>query len=191
MPEETGCIHIEIGSEPTCPTPVGGTRARAAAINFDDLDDDTPFTYDSEGKITAINLKVGKMAYLFTGFRNDVKKTDEVINPGVGLNQFKHGGGWVIYERTQEQKNNIEKLARGKFVLVLENKGKDADALEVLGSKCGVEIVAGPIRNAHENGGFFIMNFATIDGEFEPKLPQTLGATYAAGVTILENLLGS
>ncbi len=186
------CDTITIGSEADCSAlPSGGTRARAIVINLDDFDEDAPFTENADGKITAINLKPGKSGHLFTGFRNDVKKTDEVINPGVGLNQFKHGAGWVIYERTQEQKNNIEKLARGKFAVILENKGKDADALEIIGLRVGVEIVPGKIRDAHENGGFFIVNFATIDGEFEPKLPQTVGATYALGIVIADALAGS
>jgi len=99
--------------------------------------------------------------------------------------------GWVVYERTQAQKNNIEKLARGKFVVFVENKGKDADAWEVLGKDVGVEIVAGPIRNAHENGGFFVLNFSTAEGEFEGKLPQTLGTSYANATTLIANLLAS
>lgn len=186
------CDTITLGNEADCDNlPSGGTVARAIVINHADLDPDAPFTEDADGNITAINLLAGKYAHLFTGFRNDVKKTDEVVNPGVGLNQFKHGAGWVIYSRLQVQKNNVEKLARGKFVVILENKGKDADALEVIGKKVGVEIVPGVIRNAHENGGFFMLNFATIDGEFEPKLPQTLGATYAAGNAIVDALLGS
>lgn len=186
------CEEITIGSEADCENlPVGGTKARLGIINFVDLDADNPYTEDASGKITAINLKPGKIMHLFTGFRNDVKKSDEVINPGVGLNQLKHILGWVVYERTQEQKNNIEKLIRGKFVAVAENKGGDADALEVLGLRSGLEIVPGPIRNAHENGGFFMINMSTSEGDFEPKLPQTLGMTYAAGVTIFDGLLTS
>lgn len=180
------CGRITMGSEIDCDNiPRGGTRNRAIAFNFDDVE--AP-TLDSEGKITTFNVADGAVGYIFMGFRNDVKKSDEVINPGVGLNQFKHLGGWVIYERTQEQKNNIEKLAKGRFVLILENKGRDADAVEVIGLDVGVEIVAGAIRNAHENGGFFIMNFATPEGEYESKLPRTLGTSYSNAQTLLDAL---
>jgi len=186
------CEEITIGSEADCTAlPIGGTRARFVFINHNDLDDDNPFTEDVNGKITAINLKPGKTGHLFTGFRNDMKKTDEVVDPGVGLQQLKHTAGLVIYERTQAQKNNIEKLIRGKFVVLGENRGKDADALEVIGLRSGVQVTPGVIRNAHENGGFFMVNLATADGDYEPKLPQTLGATYAAGLTIFDSLSGS
>jgi len=185
-----GCGNITVGSSADCDNlPAGGTRARLILVNTDDINPDTGFTEDGTYRITDVNLIAGRSGYTFTGFRNDVKKTDEVVNPGIGLNQFKHGCGWVIYERTQAQKNNIEKLARGRFVAFVENKGRDADALECLGKDVGLEIVIGPIRNAHENGGFFMINLATPDGEFESKLPQTVGTSYDNGQDVLDNII--
>lgn len=185
-----GCSTIDRGSSADCANlPAGGTNARVIVANFADITGWTESTLDE--RITGFTMTSGTMAYEFTGFRNDVKKSEEVVNPGIGINQFKHNAGWVIYERTQAQKNNIEKLSRGKFVLFIENKGKDADAWEVIGKDVGVEIVAGPIRNAHENGGFFVLNFSTAEGEFEGKLPQTLGTTYANALTLVADLIAS
>lgn len=182
------CGVITIGSDPDCDViPNGGTRARVGVINYDDMDE--PPTLDADGRITALNLVAGKTGFAFVGFRNDVKKSDEVINPGVGLNKFKHNLGFVIYERTQEQKNNIEELAKGRFVVIAENKGKDADAFEVVGIAVGLEIVVGPIRNAHENGGFFVLSFSTPEGEFENKLPQSLGTSYANALTLFDTYI--
>jgi hypothetical protein len=181
------CGTIDLGSDPDCDAiPKGGTRARVIVINFDDIE---TFAEDADGRITSITLVAGAGSYLFTGFRNDVKKSDDVANPGVGLNQFLHKTGWVIYERTQEQKNNVENLARGRFVVIAENKGRDDDAVEVIGIDVGVEIVAGPIRNAHENGGFFMLNFSTPEGEYEGKLPRSLGTDYDDAQTIIDALL--
>ena len=179
------CGTISIGSSLDCDSiPKGGTRARVGVFNYDDV---TGVTTDADGRITAITLADGAQGYVFTGFRNDVKKSEEVVDPGVGLNQFRHLIGWVIYERTQEQKNNIERLAKGRFVVVAENKGKDDDAIEVIGLGVGVEIVAGAIRNAHENGGFFLVNFATPEGEHETKLPQSLGTDYENALTLFDS----
>lgn len=184
----SGCSSIGVGSAADCANlPIGGTRPRLIVINFDDITD----WDDSNGTITQITMSPGTVGYEFTGFRNDVKKMDDVTNPGIGINQFKHSLGWVIYERTQAQKNNIERLARGRFVVIAENKGKDDNALEVYGKGVGLEIVPGTIRNAHENGGFFVVNFATPDGEHEGKLPQTLGLTYSAGVAMIADILAS
>lgn len=185
-----GCGNITRGSSADCDNlPSGGTRARLVLVNVDDLNENTGFVENGDYKITDVNLIAGRSGYTFTGFRNDMKKTTEVINPGIGLNQFKHTCGWVIYERTQVQKNNIEKICRGKFVAFVENKGRDDDALEVLGKDVGLEIVVGPIRNAHENGGFFMINMATAEGEFESKLPQTVGTSYDNGQDILDNVI--
>ena len=184
------CGYIDRGSNADCENlPPGGTRARFVVVNFEDITGWTESTAD--GRITGFTQTSGTQGYEFTGFRNDMKKTDEVVNPGIGLNQLKHGCGWVIYERTQVQKNNIEKLVRGKFIVFAENKGKDADAFEVIGKDVGVEIVPGVIRNAHENGGFFVISMATAEGEFESKLPQTLGTSYANAVTLIADLLAS
>lgn len=185
-----GCSTIDRGSAADCESlPSGGTRARVIVANFEDITGWTESTLD--GRITGFTMAAGTSAYEFTGFRNDVKKSDEVVNPGIGINQFKHNVGWVIYERTQAQKNNVEKLARGKFIVFAENRGKDADAFEVIGKDVGVEIVAGPIRNAHENGGFFVLNFSTAEGEYESKLPQTLGTSYSNALTLIADLLAS
>lgn len=183
-----GCSNIDVGSSADCANlPAGGTRARLILVNFDDIID----WDDTNGKITQVSMLPGTKGYEFTGFRNDVKKTDEVVDPGIGIMQVKQGLTWVIYERTQAQKNNIERLFRGRVVAFAENKGKDADAFEVLGKDVGLGIVPGPIRNSHENGGFFVINMATPDGEFEGKLPQTLGATYSAGLALIADILSS
>lgn len=181
---------IELGFTPGTTVPAGGTRKRIWAINFEDLDRTSgdPFTYDAAGKIITINLLSGKVAYPITAFRTDVKKSDEIISPGLGPNQFKHAASFVIADRTQDQKNSIEQYSRSKVVLVAENLGVDADGFELLGRQAGLEIVAGKIRDAHENGGYFTLSFATLDGEFETKLPQTVGASYSDGLTIMTAL---
>lgn len=173
------------GSAPDCDNiPRGGTRPLIIGINYDEINGQP--TYDSDGRVLSIPLVPGAQAYRFYGFRNDVKKSDEVINPGVGINQFKHNAGFVIYERTQDDKNNIERLCKGRSVWITESKGKDADACEVHGLDVGMEIVPGSIRNAHENGGFFMLNFSTPEGEYESKLPRSLGTDYEDAQDIID-----
>ena len=183
---------IDFGFDPgASERPVGGTRKRIIGWNYDDMDftSGDPFTYDGNEKITAVTLLAGKVAFELTGFRTDVKKNDEVISLGLGPNQLKHSASFVICDRTQEQKNSIEKYMRAKVVIAAENLGADADAWEVLGRKSGLEIVPGKIRDAHENGGYFTLSFATLEGEYESKLPQTLGASYADGLAIVTALI--
>lgn len=186
------CGEITIGSAADCNNlPSGGTVAEVTVFNYDDVES---YTEDSDGVISDIVLKAGKTGFKFTGFRNDVKKTEEVIIPDTGAPGFKHTASFIVYNRDQITKNNIENLARGKFVLIVENKGKDNAAFEVVGKGVGVSIVAGVIRDAHANGGFFVLSFATADGdgEIENKLPQTLFDTdYATTAALVESLSAS
>lgn len=188
------CGSITRGSEADCDDiPEGGTRARLLLANYDDV---TDLPEDADGNIIGIDLVDGAFLYEFLGFRNDVKKSEEVIKPDIGIPKFKHNAGFVIYERTQIQKNNVENIARGTFIAFIENKGKDADVFEVVGKGVGLKIVAGPIRNAHENGGFFVISLATADdeGDLENRLPQTLqiagsGTIYQNNLSYLDALL--
>jgi len=191
--------------------PQSGTRDRIVLINFADV---TKIYTNDDGKIVEILLKsstsggieldaeldaefgsdtvVYGSGYVFTGFRNDVKKSDEVVKREKSNKRFKHNVGFVIYDLTQAQKNNIRNLVRGRVLAIVENKGRDADSIEVLGKECGLQIVGGPIRNAHEDGGFFIINLATPDNgvELERKLPQTLGISYEHGLSLIDILTG-
>lgn len=167
--------------------PDGGTRARLILINYEDVDR----YIEENGKITDIILLAGKFGYEFTGFRNDVKKSEEVVRRETSKTRFTHAVGFVVYEVIQVQKTNVENIAKGRFVAIVENKGKDDDSIEVLGRECGLEIVDGQIRNAHENGGVYVLNLSTPDNgvEFETRLPQTLGDSYTDGLDIITDLL--
>ena len=188
------CGAIDRGSSADCDNlPVGGTEARMILMNNADISD---YDVDADGNVTDITLNPGAFAYEFIGFRNDMKATQEAITPDVGPTRFKHGVGLNIYEMTQLQKNNIEKLARGNVVAIVENRGKDANAHEVFGKGVGLQIVPGVLRNAHENGGLYVLSLATPDGEglTEPKLPQTLvvagsGSAYENNLAFIEDLL--
>lgn len=188
------CGSIVMGSGADCDNiPASGTRARLLVGNYDEIEE---LVEDDDGNIIDIVMAPGAYLYEFLGFRNDVKKSEEVIKPDVGVSKFKHNIGWVVYENTQIQKNNVENIVRGRFIAFAENKGKNANVFEVVGKEVGVEIVAGAIRNAHENGGFFVISLSTPDdqGELESKLPQTLmlpgsGSVYQNNLAGLAALL--
>lgn len=153
------CGTITIGSNPDCDNlPVAGTKTRALVMNYDDV---SGYTEDIDGNITGITLTPGSYAHEFIGYRNDVKSSQDVVRPDTGITQFMHHFGMTIYDRTQVQKNNVQNLSRGLFVVIVENRGNDEGSFEVLGLDVGLEMNAGPIRNSHENGGFFILTFST------------------------------
>lgn len=182
------CGRITFGSSADCnDLPEGGTRARLILMNYADVES---IEEDDNGIITAINLVVGTQAYEFLGFRADVKKDDGVIKTK-RKNRFSHSIGFVIYEDDQLQKNNIKELAKGRFIAIAENNGKDENSIEVVGRNVGLRSAPGVVRDAHENGGMFLLTLRTPNNghEFEKKLPQTLGYSYGEALVIIDGLL--
>lgn len=182
------CGRITIGSEPGCDDlPDAGTRARLILCNWSDVE--RIYTND-EGKIVNIILRIGKYGHEFLGFRSDVQKSDEVVRREQSKQRFTHAVSFVVYQQDQIQKTNLVNLVKGRFLAIVENKGKEVDSIEVLGRECGLQIVAGQIRNAYESGGMFTIGLATPDNgvEFEKKLPQTLGISYQNGLDIIDSL---
>jgi hypothetical protein len=163
------CGEIVIGSAPDlCNPPAGGTEAVAYVWNYSDLESITYQDDDPEKPITAITMKAGKNVYKFTGLNQAFLKSEDFArSASTGIGRFKHKHTLVIYERAQEQKNNIKNLGNARIMAVLVNRGQDDDKFELAGMDVGMELQAGEIRNAYANDGFFVLNMATPEGEVE------------------------
>jgi len=109
-----------------------------------------------------------------------------------GLANYKHFNTVVIYERTQEQKDNIAELANAKVVAVLFNNGLDDDSIEIAGKNVGMQLAPGTIRDMFANDGLFVLALATPEGEIENETApmQTVFITSrAATIAMLEATL--
>lgn len=206
------CHLLERGSIPDCDElPIGGTETRLILINWDDVlyiyvsnglggggsvwDSTFDFTFgpvvsgSAIGVITQIVLKPLKQAYEFFGFKQDIKKNEEAVNNGKLKTRFIHSTELIIYEIDQVQKKNLQRMAKGRFMAIVENKGKGDDAFELLGKECGLKMRL--LRDAHETNGVYKIALQTPDNgvEYERKLPQTVGTSYANGLNIIDGLL--
>lgn len=185
------CGKITLGSSVDCTNPLrAGTMPRLFLFNYEDV---TAVTESSStpNLLTALTLASNTVGYVFEGFKQDVKPTQEIIAPSNGLNQFKHSVNFLVYNIDQLQKNNIQRLAKGKFIAVVENKGKTSNSFEVYGLGSGLEIVPGVARDSFANGGGYLITLATSDVEFETKLPQTIFSTdYATTKALIEEYAG-
>lgn len=180
------CYLLERGAGVDCDDlPIGGTEARIILINYDDVN----YIRTLNGRITEIALNPGKVGYEFFGFRQDVRKGEDVVETNL-KNRFRHLAEFVIYDITQIQKNNIRKLAKGRFMAIVENRGKDEDSFELLGRECGLKLTSGMLR---ENGNEFKISLSTPDNgvEYERKLPQSFEGTYTEISDYIDTLLDS
>jgi hypothetical protein len=186
---QLGCGDINIGSAYDCTTPLqGGTRSRLIVINKDDV---ASVAYGSTpGLITGITLKSGKTAYVFEGFRNSVVPSFEKISSPSGQALFKHIVNFFVYENTQTQKNNLEKMANGKFVTIFQNSKQDENSFEVQGLGNGLEMADGAINKKNENNGAYNIVLNTGEGQGEAKMPQTFYNTdFSTSLAAIEALL--
>jgi hypothetical protein len=180
------CGEITVGSAYNCATPLqGGTKPKLILFNYEDIDTIT----EASGVITAITLAATKTGFLFEGFKNSNVPSSEKISSPSGQAMFKHQVQFFIYENTQAAKQNIEKLANGKFMAIIENNPADLNRFELLGKGCGLEMIDGALNNKNENNGAYTITLATGEGQGEAKLPQTIYLTsVAATKTLVEGL---
>lgn len=184
------CGEITMGSAADCDNlPAGGTKAKCILYNYDDIESYT----EVDGVITDINLKAGKSGYLFEGLANSFQKSEDFSrSASTGLGRYKHKNSIIIYERAQDQKDNIKSLGNGRFVGVLFNRGTDNDAIELAGKEVGLELQAGEIRNQYTNDGFFVLNMATPEGDIENEsapMQSIFITSHEATLTMLEGTI--
>lgn len=175
------CGDITIGSQYDCDAPLyGGVRSRLGVINKNDI---ASVTYSSTtpGLVTAITLKSGKVMHLFEGFKNSVIPSLEKVTAGSGQGVWKHMTNFFIYENTQAQKNNIQKMGNGKYITIFQNRNEDANAFEIQGIGNGLELQDGAVNNKNENQGAYNLILASGAGQEEAKMPATYLSTDFAG----------
>src|SRR6187551_3731943 len=112
------CTNISRGSIiEDCELPQEGTRARLILLNFSDV---VRIYTNDDGKIVQIQMIPGTTPYVFTGFRNDVRKSEESLKTSGNKKRFIHRCGFLIYEVDQLQKLNIKDIAKGRFIAIVE-----------------------------------------------------------------------
>lgn len=184
-----GCGDITIGSQYDCDDPlIGGTRERLGVINKNDIASVT-YSASTPNLVTAITLTTGKVCHLFNGFRNSVLPSLEKATAPSGQAQFRHIVNFFVYENTQIQKNNIAKMANGKYVTIYQNSNQDEQAFEVQGLGAGLELQDGAINNKNENNGAYNLILASGAQQMEGKLPSTFFSTdFATTLAAFETL---
>lgn len=179
----------------SCDNPaVKGFERIGILINREDIDF-SGLTFDTTKKnvITAIPLKSGKKGYKvvqkgatpFTGSTSSA----EVGTYGTG---FTNNIAIAILNNNEDiAENVVDSLANGEFVFIGELKDKGADkasAFRVYGIHNGLTL------SAYEHdpyGDTYAGGLATLTETGAPKSAVYLGASYTAGKTLFDSLLGT
>ena len=191
--QRSACGGLDMGSDFDCDNPItAGVNQRLILIDKT-VYDRALVTEDptTAGLIDSITLtQVGDAGYSFQGVRKSLNPSSEFI-PSSVVSGFGHIVDFICFDISQEQKNNIQKMAAGKLVAIIENAntvGNSNSVFEIYGKGVGLELQAGTLREngSNETGGGYTLSLKTSpDFGQEPKLPASYLVTDYAG-TILE-----
>lgn len=173
-----------------CTNPlIGGTRDLLYIFNYDDL---SGYTKDVNGIATSISLLAGKNGYIYEGQKSsiDIKSSLQSAKYSIGYN---HDLTFRVFSNDANTKKQLEGLARGKFIVIVENNFRgagDASSFEVYGLDSGLKIISKEANKSDgDTQGAWVLNIATGDIK-EPFLPRFIfSSTYAATKTVIEGLL--
>ena len=191
------CGKINADQTVDCENPlVAGSKDRMILINLDDWEGAT-VTYDAANPclITNIVLAAGKVGYLYEGINGSIEPEDNSTQPEFGLPTYIHKVTFRVFSASAVAKQQIEKLALGRYIAITENnmKGKNGDsAFEVRGVTVGMKASVTRNRKDAATQGAFVIVAETPATEGEQHLPATLyatEATYAATKAIFDSLL--
>jgi hypothetical protein len=178
-----------------CANPlVGGVKDRLVLFNFEDQ---SVITRDGTNPqlITGISLTTSPVAkaYQFEGknHSNDVKST---LVKGKYSENYDHEVIFRIFGNSAAIKKQIEAMAKGKFVAIIENnfKGNGGDAaFEIFGLDVGLDLMAMEANKSDQDTqGAYVLTLRTPDTFKEPHLPASLFLTdYATTKAIVDALL--
>jgi len=174
------CTGIDIGSAFDCENPiVAAVNQRLILINQNDYNE-AVVTYD--GTLTSLIANIvlaagGKQGYAFEGIRATLQPQSAFI-PGVSSSGYDHQLDFVVFDISQEQKDNLQKMGLGKMVAIVENAnavGNANSVFEVFGKDVGLELITNVrINGDQDTSGGFAIQLKTSDNQGkEPKLPTS------------------
>lgn len=170
------CKGIVKGAIYDCDNPpIGGVDERLILFNLEDLLSVTYAGGSNPNVISGITLKSGAQAFVFEGTRNSNQPSHSFV-PGTFVGGYDHLVNFHVFEKGQDQKDNLEKMAYHKVVAIIENNDQ---TFEVFGLKQGLEVQeqTRELFNT-DTAGAFVVSLKTSDNSArEPKMPQDLFLT--------------
>lgn len=188
MSYQTLCGTIGANAAIDCSNiPNNGTADRLILINRNDIDTATT-TIAADGSISSLALKATKNAYQIDGINNSIAPDSEQVLQG-SVPRYRHRVQFRPFLVDQATKNEIEKMAKGSLVGIVETLDNE---YIVYGYDVGMKAtVVAQNPNDAETNGLFVVTLASDENRpLEPKLPINYENTdYATTTTELEALI--
>jgi len=190
MPDNCGLLTASLGIN--CDEPiVSGVNDRIWIMNKDDVDS---LTYGATKEtISAIVMGSGKVAFTIQGKNDSVDPKTELAKARFSTNQ-NHEVLFRIFDNSVAVKTQVNKMANGKYIVVIENNHVNAaadSAFEVYGEIAGMELAEGSrMPTDVESEAGWVMTLRSPERSKEPRVPATfLDTDYSTSKTALNALL--
>lgn len=179
---------------------IGGVEARLWLFNRDEVLGPVRDVTNPQ-IITDLTMKVKTTGtpnvlysgYRYEGYNNSVKpKETYVAGKAVGP-RFDHVIDFVIFSRNSDVKAEIEAIAAGKFIAIIENVNKaDDNAFEVYGLDVGLELKSLTADSTGDTEGAYALQLGSPDNFKEPHLSANFFDTdYATTLDALNTLVSA
>jgi len=165
-----------------CRNSVAAIDADIILFNFDEID---------KGECTVTGnvcsefvMKTGKYGYQYKGHRNSFEAT-VALNKGTYVNSFDHGLVMRVFDRSQDIKNELIKLAGSKVVAMVRNldPSNDTTKYEIYGYDNGLVMTDLQFASTDGDGVLASFNLGEDDGVHESQLPLSF---YVTSITATE-----
>lgn len=175
---------------------IGGADDRLVLINKDDWELATITRNGTNNQlIEGITLATGADAYYFEGKNHSLEPAQRLVKQRYA-EVYDHEVIFKVFKIDAPTKTQLEALAKGKFVAILQNnfKGASGDScFEIYGEEVGMEVpeLERIIGDAETQGAFNI-TLRTPEQVKEGHLPATLFLTnFVTTLAIVDGLLAS
>ncbi len=190
----TICGTITSNLSVNCANPLqAGAEDTLYLINREDwLDAAITYNVTNTETIEAITLGSGKVAYTYQGKNNSVVPKYELVKQTYA-EVYNHEINFKVFDVSPDAKTQLELLAKGQMVAIIENKYKGTDgnaAFEVYGADAGL-VCTQNIReiSSTDTGGAFDLILKSDETAMEPHMPKPIFITdYATSKAVVEGL---
>ncbi len=176
------CGKISAGLTIDCNNPLqAGAEDQLILINRDDwLDATITYNVTNPEIIESVVLASGVVAYSYQGKNNSIAPKYEFIKQTYA-EVYSHEVNFKVFNVDSVAKEQLEKMAKGSMVAIVQNKFKGTDgnsAFEVYGANAGLN-VSQNIRDVinQENQGAFDVILKSDEASLEPHMPKTFFIT--------------
>ena len=170
----------------SCRNSVAGVKGWAILINYDDWKAATKTR--TSGVYSAISLASGATGYLFTSHEAAFEGS-VTMNKGTYVNSFGHQFIMRAFDRTQNLKNDVNKIAHGKYVIISQNldTANPATKYEVYGDENGLVASAIEFNSTDADGIAYAITLASEDNARESEVPASIYVTSESATDTLVN----